>query len=234
MIQPSLYKEKDLIHRIQEKKYFMLAVFSNLVLQACIIYYYLLKNNNEIKKNKKIKKEESRNNFFLHLYLGCFLILLFFFISMPSWLKFILFCVLSHSIGNMLAYLPEINFIKSYIDTSLEVLSIESFIGLFLIFFLFFLLVCLTKIKLSYLYFLLYGGILLIALRMITLFDSTITTRIKFYTVAIFTVISLYMIYDSYNVLYRDYRGDFVSASFDYFSDSFLILNKNLERLIFL
>lgn len=234
MIQPNLYKEKDLLQKIHEKKYFMMLVFLNLILQSCIVYY-VFKNTEMNKTNKTMKKDEIRKKLLIYFFLLVLLILLFFFISIPIWVKFLLFCVFSYLLGSILAYLPDIDFFKLYIDSSLEKTSIATLIGLFCICFIFFLRFTISKhIKLSYLYFLLYVGILFLGLRMFTAFDKTITLKSKCYMILIFTVISLFMIYDSYNVLHRDYNGDFVSASFDYLTDPFLILNKNLERLIFL
>jgi ABC-type multidrug transport system permease subunit len=234
MIQQNLYKEKDLLQKIHEKKYFMMLVFLNLILQSCIVYY-VFKNTEMNKKNETMKKYEVRKKLLLYFLLVVLLMLVFFFISIPSWVKFILFCSFSYLLGSILAYLPDIDFFKLYIDSSLEKTSIVTFIGLFCIFFIFFLGFSISKnSKLSYSYFLLYVGIFFLGLRMITTFDKTITLKTKCYMILIFTVVSLFMIYDSYNVLHRDYHGDFVSASFDYLTDPFLILNKNLERLIFL
>jgi hypothetical protein len=39
MIQPNLYKDKDLLIKINEKKYFMLLVFAVLILQINIVHY---------------------------------------------------------------------------------------------------------------------------------------------------------------------------------------------------
>jgi hypothetical protein len=229
MIKPNLYNDKNLLIKINEKKYFMLLVFAVLILQINIVHYTFTHTSF---KNKK----ETNERMIPHLWIVTVVLLTIFFISLPSWLKFILFSLFSYSLGIILACMKENDYLKLYIDSSLEILFTQSFTGLLLIFFGIFSVLSIPKFKLtlSQIYFLLYFSLLLLILRIIMKFDSSITMRIRYYTILLFIVIALFFIYDSYNILSRNYNGDFVSASLDYLMDPFTILNKNLERFIFL
>jgi FtsH-binding integral membrane protein len=237
MIQPNLYKESALLSKIYEKKYFMLAVFLTLLLQLCLFHssFQSVKPEKKEKEGKEEKKKAKKKVF---LFLGVFILffLILFFVPTPRWLTFLFFCILSFSLGKMFAYSKEIELLKPYIDVSLEVMIFHSLLGLLIVFLFVSLLLILlkNKITLSTIYFFLYLGLVSILLRMVTNFDSTITVKIRYYTVFVFIVVSLFLIYNTYNILYRDYGGNFVSASFDYFTDPFIITNKNLEKLIFL
>jgi len=233
MIQPNLYKENVLLSKIYEKKYFMIGVFLSLLLQLCIFHSSFQSVKSE-KKERKGKEAKKKLFLFLGLFILFFLILIF--IPTPRWLTFIFFCILSFSLGKMFAYSKEIELLKPFINASLEVIIFHSLLGLLMVFLFVSLLVILlkNKISLSTIYFFLYLGLVSILLRMIMNFDSSITVKMRYYTVFVFTAVSLFLIYNTYNVLYRDYGGNFVSASFDYFTDPFIIMNKNLERLIFL
>ena len=230
MIQPNLYKENILLSKIYEKKYFMLSVFLTLLLQLTLFHSSFQSVNSE-KKEKEAKKK-------VFLFLGVFILffLILFFIPTPRWLTFLFFCILSFSLGKMFAYSKQVELLKPFIDASLEVIIFHSFLGLFIVFLFVSLLVILlkNKITLSTIYFFLYLGLVSILLQMIMKFDSSITVKMRYYTVFVFMSVSLFLIYNTYNVLYRDYAGNFVSASFDYFTDPFIITNKNLEKLIFL
>jgi hypothetical protein len=230
MIQSNLYKESALLSKIYEKKYFMLAVFLTLLLQLCLFH----SSFQSVKPEKKEKEAKKKVFLFLGLFVLFFLIL--FFIPTPRWLTFLFFCILSFSLGKILAYSKEIELLKPFIDASLEVMIFHSLLGLFMVFlFVSLLLVLLkNKITLSTIYFFLYLGLVSLLLRMVTNFDSTISVKIKYYTVFVFISVSLFFIYNTYNILYRDYCGNFVSASFNYLTDPFMVMNKNLEKLIFL
>ena len=233
MIQPNLYKENVLLSKIYEKKYFMIGVFLSLLLQLCIFHSSFQSVKSE-KKERKGKEAKKKVFLFLGLFILFFLILIF--IPTPRWLTFIFFCILSFSLGKMFAYSKEIELLKPFINASLEVIIFHSLLGLLMVFLFVSLLVILlkNKISLSTIYFFLYLGLVSILLRMIMNFDSSITVKMRYYTVFVFTAVSLFLIYNTYNILYRDYGGNFVSASFDYFTDPFIITNKNLEKLIFL
>ena len=233
MIQSNLYKESALLSKIYEKKYFMIGVFLTLLLQLSL-FHSTFQSVKPEKKERKGKEAKKKVFLFLGLFVLFFLILIF--IPTPRWLTFLFFCILSFSLGKILAYSKEIELLKPFIDASLEVMIFHSFLGLFMVFlFVSLLLVLLkNKITLSTIYFFLYLGLVSLLLRMVTNFDSTISVKIKYYTVFVFISVSLFFIYNTYNILYRDYGGNFVSASFNYLTDPFMVMNKNLEKLIFL
>ena len=63
----------------------------------------------------------------------------------------------------------------------------------------------------------------------------TLKTDVTYRMITYFTlfVISIYMIYDTHNILQRNYQNDFVTASLDYFLDILKLINNWFQKLIF-
>jgi FtsH-binding integral membrane protein len=132
-------------------------------------------------------------------------------VPMPSWLKFILFCLFSSLFGIALSV---IKFDKKVIYNALfGTLSIFTFMflaGLSLIFF---------GVFLSSTF----GFILFLSLfaLMITriVFSFTQNGNQRFLYFVGLLLFSIYIVYDTNVILRRDYYGDFITASMDYYLD---------------
>jgi hypothetical protein len=67
--------------------------------------------------------------------------------------------------------------------------------------------------------FLFYALLLLIIVQIVTLFSGTSSMFIKGFSIFGLILFSLYIIYDTNNILQREYYGDFITASLDYYLD---------------
>ena len=147
------------------------------------------------------------STFFIVYYLAVF--------PMPSWLKFILFSVFSYIWGILLA-----SFKLKINDNDLINMSMLGTIGIFAVMFLIGVFLLVTGIQLG----LKTGFILLVSLSILIIaqifnlfYRSTILVKIL---AAIGIVIfSGYIIYDTNVILQRNYYGDFITASLDYYLD---------------
>ena len=144
---------------------------------------------------------------------------------MPSWLKFILFSVFSYIWGILLA-----SFKLKINDDGLINMAMLGSIGIFAIMFLIGAILLATGIALGYqtglfLFILLLG--LLIA-QIFSLFHKS-TILVKSLAAIGIVIFSAYIIYDTNTILQRNYYGDFITASLDYYLD---ILNIFMKLVI--
>ena len=197
---------------IYDKRNFLVMIFSNLIVQLGITYYVFEKTDlNELKS--------------MYLYLLIFALfgVLFLLLSpIPIWLKFILFCLFSGLEGLFLSSIKT-KVDKSVIQTAvlgaISIFAAMFSIGLLLLFFG----VYLTN---TFGFFLMISLIFLIIFQFISIFSGTITMMQKtFYFIGLI-IFSIYIIYDTNTILQRNYSGDFITASMDYYLD---ILNIFLD-----
>jgi FtsH-binding integral membrane protein len=144
---------------------------------------------------------------------------------MPSWLKFILFSVFSYIWGILLA-----SFKLKINDTGLINMTMLGSIGIFSIMFLIgsFLLATGIQLGLKTWLFLFFSLLLLIIVQIFFLFHKSTMLIKSLAAIGIF-IFSGYVIYDTNVILQRDYYGDFITASLDYYLD---ILNIFLKLTV--
>lgn len=188
---------------LNSKKEFLIAVFANLIAQLGITYYVMSNY-----------KGPDKNNF---MFWGLFVveIIIIFalaLIPMPSWLKFILFSMFSVCCGIMLS------FMKKTVDSKIIQMAILGTLSIFGVMFLFgaTLIMFGVNLGLQFAAFLFYALLLLIIVQIVTLFTSG---SMKFIYILSLVLFSLYIIYDTNNILQREYYGDFITASLDYYLD---------------
>ena len=200
---------------LKGKKELMIMVFANLITQLGITYYVMT--------NTKVSKEDSKSIKYWLLIISTFVIIyLLAMVPMPSWLKFILFSVFSYIWGILLAYFKlRIN------DDGLINMAMLGSIGIFGIMFLIGAILLATGIELGYQtgLFLL---ILLLALLIGQLFSffHKSTMLVKSLAAIGIVIFSAYIIYDTNKILQRNYYGDFITASLDYYLDILNIFTK--------
>lgn len=196
----------NLSQLLNEKKQLLVSIFANLIVQLGITYYVMEKI--QISKDNKIL-----NNFFM-LFIFQITIILLLFLPMPIFMKCILFSIFSFSFGVILSHIknkvgPDI--IKFALLGTISIFSIMFSIGIFLI---------MSGIKLGYktAIFLFYSLLLLILIRLFSLFTKSLqmTKTLSFIGILIF---SGYIVYDTNTILQRDYAGDFIRGSLDYYLD---------------
>jgi len=195
------------LNLLNSKKEFLIMVFANLIAQLGITYYFMT----------NYKSEASGAGAGAGLYWGLFVveILIIFalaLIPMPAWLKFILFSVFSACWGVMLS------FMKKSVDPNIIQMAIVGTMSIFGVMFLFgaALIMFGVNLGLQFAAFLFYALLLLIIFQIVTLFSGG---KMRWIYILSLVLFSLYIIYDTNNILQREYYGDFITASLDYYLD---------------
>ena len=202
---------------LNEKKEFLLAVFANLITQLGITYYIMM----------NYKGDDKNTGIIWGLFIVEILIIIVLaIVPMPSWLKFILFSVFSVCTGIMLS------FMKKAVDPKLIQMAILGTISIFGVMFLFGAMLIMFGINLGFQFaaFLFYALLLLIIVQLVVIFSGTSSIFVKGLSVAGLILFSLYVVYDTNNILQREYYGDFITASLDYYLD---ILNIFIDLVSF-
>ena len=200
------------------KKELMIMVFANLITQLGITYYVMT--------NTKVTEEDNHNLKHWLLIISTFVIIYFLaLVPMPSWLKFILFSVFSYIWGILLA-----SFKLKINDNNLINMTMLGSIGIFAVMFLIGCFLLATGIQLG----LKTGGFLFFSLSILIIFQIfnlfyRSTMLVKLLAAIGIIIFSGYIIYDTNVILQRDYYGDFITASLDYYLD---ILNIFLKLTV--
>lgn len=204
----SIFKNdlSNLFKLISNKKEFFLLIFINLIIQIYITYYVI--------DNVDASKQTQRNRNIAYLFTFA-LILILAFIPMPAWLKFFIFSLFSALLG----------FILSSIKTTVGEEVIKSAVlGTFSIFvsmFAFGIALIANGVKLSYQFGLglFFALLLLIFISIVQYFILPSSFLKKSIIVCTLLLFSVFIVYDTNNILQRDYGGDFITASLDYYLD---------------
>jgi FtsH-binding integral membrane protein len=196
--------KNNLLPLLKEKQGFLLLVFANLIVQLGITYYFFLKTN---LKNKKYLWPIFIAQIALILIIGL--------IPMPSFMKLILFCIFS-SIGGVLLSLIKTptnsNIIQGAILSALSIFTFMVFAGAGLIAF---------GVNLGYKFGMILFSLLLLLIifQLVNIFFTSIDGLKKIFAYAGLVLFSVFVIYDTNTILQRNYYGDFITASMDYYLD---------------
>lgn len=194
------------MNALQTKAPFMSAVFANLIFQGLVTY----QSAKTVIDSPSYSDYMARNTLFnLLLLLGLFLVLVFAKLSLPF--KFGLFTMISILMGAYLS--PQAN-IK---EALLEVVTI--FIGMFIL--------GLLSVQFGFdlrpLGILLFFGLL--ALILTRLFSPGEKKYAKIGSL----LFALFVVFDTNNILKKNYGGDFIDASLDYFLDILNLLQYRMD-----
>lgn len=204
----------ELFKVINEKKIFFILIFMNLFIQLGITYY-TMENSSHLKV---------KTTFWL-LFLASFIILFAItWIPMPSFFKVILFSAFSYIWGLLLTSIKSKhneNQIRIAIQGALSIFAAMLALGLGLL---------ITGIQLGYQFglFLFCSLLLLIIARLVSLFSGKLSSIQLGLSICGIVLFALYVMYDTNVIFRRDYSGDFITASMDYYLD---ILNLFLNLL---
>lgn len=215
----SIFKNdlSQLFKLISEKRGFFALILATLVSQLSITYY--------VSENVKIEDEEEKNetkdvNKFnpklIGAYIGAFvLILILAFITMPPWLKFILFSLFSGAFGIILGYR------KSGLDPNIIKSALLGTASIFVLMFTFGLALIASGIKLGLTFGLglLFALLFLTILSIVQFFIAESSFLKKILVIGSLMLFSLYIMFDTNSILQRNYNGDFITASLDYYLD---------------
>jgi FtsH-binding integral membrane protein len=212
-------KMGNLIALMYEKKEFMILVFANLITQLGITYYVMERTN-------KIDIPIGIWSLFFAQLIIIFVMAL---IPMPQFIKFLLFCVFSYTFGLMMSVL------KHRYDSDTINVAIQGAISVFAIMLASGVALFAGGINLGYKF----GAILfwllltLIVARLIFVLGAKMNQAHKLLSFIGIILFALYVLYDTNKILQRNYYGDFITASMDYYLDminlftSFLGSNDN-------
>jgi FtsH-binding integral membrane protein len=194
---------------IKEKSGFLAAVFATLIFQLIVVFAIV----KFIPKDDPVLK--TLRQFLIGVViLQIALVFLIVAVPMPMPIKFVMFTVFSALTGFTIKLALQ--------NVSQEIIqgAIVSTIAMFVVFLVIGLVVTGFGIDLGPLAFALFGLLLLLVIvSVVSLFMKTTSTFKK--TIAVLTIMlfSVFIVFDTNQILQRDYEGDFVTASLDYFLD---------------
>lgn len=222
-----LSKQLDIFTLLNMKKELFIMIFLNLIVQVTITYYIMMNFNlftreNNDKSNKKIN-EKIMIKFFLFI----LLVVLIFIINMPmpTWIRFIVFSFISTLFGVILSNLKNVygvEIIKAAILSTIGIFVTFLFIGIAIVSFG-------IKLGLKTLLFLLAALLLFIITKIVFMFAGNYSNYVKSFAVIGLSIFAAFIIYDTNIILRRDYQGDFITASLDYYLDILNIFTNLLQ-----
>ena len=199
----------NLSNLLYEKKTFLVKTFANLIVQLGITYYVMEKTPST--KNNAVDK----TILYTYLFGGLLIIFVLALVPMPSWLKFIIFCVFSYITGLLLSLLTLV------VSSDIINMAIQGTISIFAVMFAFGVGLIFSGIKLGMktALFLLSSLFILIIARIVFWFSGASSYMNKMLTFVGLLLFSAYIVFDTNQILQRDYYGDFITASLDYYLD---------------
>ena len=214
------FNPENTLQLIQEKKTFLIMIFANLIVQLGITYYMVV--------NADVNVLEKRHNFHRYsfiAYIPAFVLIFVMNFPMPSWLRFIFFSMFSAYMGFLL------NFWKKIYGLEMIKAVIFAVFGIFisLIMFAVGLLTFGIQISNRFGIVLLFALLLLIISRIIFIYAGTYSTYSKTFAILGVGLFAIYILYDTHQILQRNYYGDFVTASLDYYLDFINIVSSLLN-----
>ena len=203
-----LNKKVDFFKLLNEKKSFLAKTFGNLIFQLLVTFIIAF----QVKSPDLLEN----NLYFWGLIITTFIIIfLLAMVSMPPIMKFILFTIFSISWGLLLSKIKE--------QTSPEIIksALLGVISIFIAMFTVGLLITSMGITMSprFGFILLVALILLIIVSIVSMFMKSYDTYHKAISVFALVLFSIFIIYDTNTILQRNYLGDFITASIDYYLD---------------
>jgi len=201
----------NFIKLISDKRIFLLQVFSHLIAQLGITYSV---SKSDSKVVSQLNAAFHKNAWTLFAFqIGIILILAF--VRMPPIIKFVLFSAFSISFGIQLSVFNK----TKYED--LVNFSIVGTICIFITMALAGTLLSFFGINVGYAFGsgLLYLLLILIIVQLVAMYTKSYDLHIRAISGAGLFLFSLFIIYEKNHILQRNYDGDFITASMDYYLD---------------
>jgi len=205
---------QSLFTLINERKVFFILIFVNLFIQLGITYYTM--------ENSRISKKTST---FILLAISTFILLfILILVPMPPIVKVIIFAAFSYIWGLLLSS------IKTKYNESQIRIAMEGTLSIFIAMIAAGLGLLIGGIKLGFQFglFLFVALLVLLIGRLVSIFSGSLTQIQLGMSIFGILLFSLYIMYDTNVIFRRDYSGDFITASMDYYLD---ILNLFLNLL---
>jgi FtsH-binding integral membrane protein len=214
------FNPENTLQLIQEKKTFLIMIFANLIVQLGITYYMVVNTDANV-----LEKKFNFRTYSFIAYIPAFVLIFVMNFPMPSWLRFIFFSMFSAYMGVLL------NFWKKIYGLEMIKAVIFSVFGIFisLIMFAVGLLTFGIQISNRFGIVLLFALLLLIISKIIFMVAGTYSTYSKAIAIIGVGLFAIYILYDTHQILQRNYFGDFVTASLDYYLDFINIVGSLLN-----
>lgn len=200
---------------INEKKGFFALILANLLFQLYITYYV----SENVNVEEEQEGEKGAKNYDMK-YIGALvativIILILALVTMPSWMKFILFSLFSAAFGILLAYR------KYGLDSGVIRSALVGTASIFVTMFVFGVALIMSGIKLGFItaLILFFALLALIIISIVQYFIVQSSLLKKLLVIGSLIIFSIYIVYDTNTILQRDYSGDFISASLNYYLD---------------
>jgi FtsH-binding integral membrane protein len=197
---------------ISEKRSFFALILANLLIQLYITYY--------VSENVKVDEEKKEGKKFSSKFIAAFIasiviILILALVPMPAWLKFIFFSLFSGIFGILLGYR------KYGLDPNVVKTAFVGTASIFVSMFIFGLALIMSGIKLGYMtaLVLFFALLALIIVSIVQIFIVQSSLLKKIIVISSLILFSVYIVYDTNSILQRDYAGDFITASLNYYLD---------------
>ena len=216
-----LSKPLDILALLNMKKELFIMIFLNLIIQVTITFYVMM-NFNLFRQDISNGKNNNGNNsnlnkiaFRILLFVALFVLIFIINMPMPSWMRFIIFSFISTLFGVILSNL------KNIYGVEIIKAALLSTIGIFVTFLFFGIALVAFGIKLGVktLLFLLGALLLFIITKIVFMFAGNYSNYTKSFAIIGLSIFSAFVIYDTNIILRRDYQGDFITASLDYYLD---------------
>jgi len=207
-------RKGNFISLLNSKKQLLVLVFANLILQLGITYYTFLKTPaNKITGLQRV-----------FIVIATFALLFGIIFIKSPWLKFILFSLFSFLQGLFIAS------IKNEVNSEMIQTAIMGVISIFTFMFAFGVALIGFGVYLTNAFgFFLFGALLLLLIfQFISMFLGTASATKKGFAGFGLVLFSIFIVYDTNKMLQRNYKGDFITASMDYYLD---IINIFLDLL---
>jgi len=210
----------QLFKLISKKKIFLVLIFLNLLFQHYISYYVSANINLDTPKEKEKEKQEDTTKYNTIIIVSAYIlatlfVLLLIFVPMSMMFKFIIFSLFSVTYG--IIYVT----IKRYFDPNIIHGAVIGSVIIFAFMILFGVALIMSGVQLSnkVSFGLFYAILLLIIVSIVQYFIYNYLVITKLLLIAASILFVLYIVNTTNNILLRDYDGDFITASFDYYTD---------------
>ena len=210
----SIFKNNiaQVFNLISEKRSFFALILANLLVQLYITYY--VSENLKVDEEKKEAKKFN-SKFIAACIASLVIILILALIPMPAWLKFIFFSLFSSTFGIILAYR------KVGLDPNIVKTAFVGTASIFVTMFIFGLALIMSGIQLGFktALVLLFALLALIIISIVQYFIVQSSFLKKLIVITSLLLFSVYIVYDTNSILQRNYDGDFITASLNYYLD---------------
>ena len=197
------FNGQKLVNLIFKKKEFLILIFANLITQLGITYYVMQKT------------EKNPIGFWPLLIIQIVIIYVLVMVPMPPALKFLIFCAFYYTFGLVMSQL------KDKYDEQMMEIALKGALSIFGLMLAVGVVLVGGGIHLGYKFgaFLFWTLLALIIAKLVNMLGPQLSTAKKVLSYVGLALFSLFVVYDTNQILSRNYNGDFITASMDYYLD---------------